>query len=148
MKTLLIDNYDSFTYNLRQILEEEGCEVTVWRNDRFKLQDVKPFDHVVLSPGPGIPSEAGLLEDVIRTWAETKPILGICLGEQAIGEVFGGKLFNLPHVFHGVPTPGWSAKRTFPPACKSQPKAKKDKSWLCAIEPSPSTAFSSTRNRF
>ena len=101
MKTLLIDNYDSFTYNLRQILEEEGCEVTVWRNDRFKLQDVKPFDHVVLSPGPGIPSEAGLLEDVIRTWAETKPILGICLGEQAIGEVFGGKLFNLPHVFHG-----------------------------------------------
>ena len=105
MKTLLIDNYDSFTYNLRQILEEEGCEVTVWRNDHFKLQDVKPFDHVVLSPGPGIPSEAGLLEDVIRTWAETKPILGICLGEQAIGEVFGGKLFNLPHVFHGVQTP-------------------------------------------
>ena len=105
MKTLLIDNYDSFTYNLRQILEEEGCVVTVWRNDRFKLQDVKPFDHVVLSPGPGIPSEAGLLEDVIRTWAETKPILGICLGEQAIGEVFGGKLFNLPHVFHGVQTP-------------------------------------------
>ena len=105
MKTLLIDNYDSFTYNLRQILEEEGGEVTVWRNDRFKLQDVKPFDHVVLSPGPGIPSEAGLLEDVIRTWAETKPILGICLGEQAIGEVFGGKLFNLPHVFHGVQTP-------------------------------------------
>lgn len=105
MKTLLIDNYDSFTYNLRQILEEEGCEVTVWRNDRFTLQDVKPFDHVVLSPGPGIPSEAGLLEDVIRTWAETKPILGICLGEQAIGEVFGGKLFNLPHVFHGVQTP-------------------------------------------
>ena len=105
MKTLLIDNYDSFTYNLRQILAEEGCEVTVWRNDRFKLQDVKPFDHVVLSPGPGIPSEAGLLEDVIRTWAETKPILGICLGEQAIGEVFGGKLFNLPHVFHGVQTP-------------------------------------------
>ena len=105
MKTLLIDNYDSFTYNLRQILEEEGCEVTVWRNDRFKLQDVKPFDHVVLSPGPGIPSEAGLLEDVIRTWAETKPILGICLGEQAIGEVFGGKLFNLPHIFHGVQTP-------------------------------------------
>ena len=86
-------------------MAEEGCEVTVWRNDRFKLQDVKPFDHVVLSPGPGIPSEAGLLEDVIRTWAETKPILGICLGEQAIGEVFGGKLFNLPHVFHGVQTP-------------------------------------------
>ena len=66
---------------------------------------MKPFDHVILSPGPGIPSEAGLLEDVIRTWAETKPILGICLGEQAIGEVFGGKLFNLPHVFHGVQTP-------------------------------------------
>ena len=105
MKTLLIDNYDSFTYNLRQILEEEGCAVTVSRNDRLQLQDVKPFDHVVLSPGPGIPSEAGLLEDVIRTWAETKPILGICLGEQAIGEVFGGKLFNLPHVFHGMQTP-------------------------------------------
>ncbi len=108
MKILLIDNYDSFTYNLFQYLEEEGgkdVEVTVWRNDKFDISDVEKFDKIVLSPGPGIPSEAGLLEQVVREYAPTKPILGICLGEQAIGEVFGGKLFNLPHVFHGVQTP-------------------------------------------
>lgn len=108
MKILLIDNYDSFTYNLFQYLEEEGgkdIEVTVWRNDQFDIADVQAFDKIVLSPGPGIPSEAGLLKQVVETYAPTKPILGVCLGEQAIGEVFGGTLFNLPHVFHGVQTP-------------------------------------------
>ncbi len=101
----LIDNYDSFTYNLFQYLEEAGAEVTVFRNDKFELEQLEAFDKIVLSPGPGIPSEAGLLKPVIETYAATKPILGVCLGEQAIGEVFGGLLTNLPSVFHGVATP-------------------------------------------
>lgn len=105
MNILLIDNYDSFCYNLFQILEEEGAHVTVWRNDCFNLDDVEAFDKIVLSPGPGIPSEAGLLLQVIARYANTKPILGVCLGEQAIGEQFGATLFNLPHVFHGIQTP-------------------------------------------
>lgn len=105
MKVLLIDNYDSFTYNLFQYLEEAGAEVTVVRNDCFTLDKVAQYDKIVLSPGPGIPSEAGLLESVIKVYAPTHPILGICLGEQAIGEVFGGELYNLPKVFHGVQTP-------------------------------------------
>lgn len=102
---LLVDNYDSFTYNLCQLLEEEGARVTVWRNDRFTLDQVEPFDKIVLSPGPGIPDEAGLLKPVISRYAPHKPILGVCLGEQAIGEVFGAQLYNLPEVFHGVQTP-------------------------------------------
>lgn len=105
MNILLIDNYDSFCYNLFQILEEEGAHVTVWRNDCFDLDDVEAFDKIVLSPGPGIPSEAGLLLQVIARYANTKPILGVCLGEQAIGEHFGATLFNLPQVFHGIQTP-------------------------------------------
>ena len=87
------------------MLEEEGANVTVWRNDCFKLEDVAAFDKIVLSPGPGIPSEAGLLLQVIEHYADSKPILGVCLGEQAIGEYFGGTLYNLPQVFHGVQTP-------------------------------------------
>ena len=105
MNILLIDNYDSFTYNLSQYLEEEGgddVEVTVWRNDQFGLDDVERFDKIVLSPGPGVPDEAGLLKAVIRRYAPTKPILGVCFGEQAIGEVFGGKIHNLNTVFHGI----------------------------------------------
>lgn len=105
MKIAMIDNYDSFTYNLVHMVKEMGAEVSVFRNDRFSLEELEPFDKIMLSPGPGIPSEAGLLLDVIRTYAGVKPILGICLGEQAIGEVFGGKLRNLEHVFHGVQTP-------------------------------------------
>ena len=105
MNILLIDNYDSFTYNLSQYLEEEGgddVEVTVWRNDQFGLDDVERFDKIVLSPGPGVPDEAGLLKAVIRRYAPTKPILGVCLGEQAIGEVFGADIYNLNTVFHGI----------------------------------------------
>lgn len=105
MRILLIDNYDSFTYNLFQLLDEEGADVTVVRNDRFGLDEVEAYDRIVLSPGPGIPDEAGLLKPVIERYAPTKPILGVCLGEQAIGEVFGAELLNLPHVFHGVQTP-------------------------------------------
>ncbi len=104
MNILLIDNYDSFTFNLRQLLVQQGATVTVWRNDCFKLSQVDAFDKLVLSPGPGIPDEAGLLKDVVRTYATSKPILGVCLGHQAIAEVFGGKLTNLSSVFHGVQT--------------------------------------------
>lgn len=100
----IIDNYDSFTYNLVQLVEQAGARVTVLRNDRFALPDLAAYDKLLLSPGPGIPQEAGLLMPVIRTYAATKPILGVCLGEQAIGEAFGARLCNLSDVFHGVQT--------------------------------------------
>ena len=105
MKIVMIDNYDSFTYNLVHLVKELGADITVYRNDQFQLEDLEPYEKIMLSPGPGIPSEAGLLLDVIRTYAGRKPILGICLGEQAIGETFGGTLVNLSDVFHGVQTP-------------------------------------------
>ena len=105
MKIVIIDNYDSFTYNLSHLVKELGAEVTVLRNDVFRLEELEAFDKIILSPGPGIPSEAGLLLDVIKTYAGKKPILGVCLGEQAIGEAFGAKLTNLSEVFHGVQTP-------------------------------------------
>jgi len=105
MKIVMIDNYDSFTYNLVHLVKELGADITVYRNDQFEMEQLEEFDKIMLSPGPGIPSEAGKLLDVIRTYAGVKPILGICLGEQAIGEVFGGKLINLSDVFHGVQTP-------------------------------------------
>ena len=101
-KIVIIDNYDSFTYNLAHLVRELGAEVTVLRNDRFQLSELEDFDKIILSPGPGIPSEAGLLLDVIRTYAGRKPMLGVCLGHQAIGEVFGAKLENLSEVYHGV----------------------------------------------
>ena len=104
MKIVIIDNYDSFTYNLSHLVKELGAEVTVVRNDQFELEDLEAYNKIILSPGPGIPSEAGLLCDVIRTYAGRKPILGVCLGHQAIGEVFGAKLENLSDVFHGVAT--------------------------------------------
>ena len=105
MKIALIDNYDSFTYNLYHLLRELDVDVTVYRNDQFELNDLALYDKILLSPGPGIPSEAGLLTQGIKEDAGKKPILGICLGEQAIGEVFGGTLINLSEVFHGVQTP-------------------------------------------
>ena len=105
MKIVIIDNYDSFTYNLSHLVKELGAEVTVLRNDQFQLEELEHFNKIILSPGPGIPSEAGLLLDVIRTYAGKKPILGVCLGHQAIGEAFGGQLENLSSVFHGVATP-------------------------------------------
>ena len=105
MKVVIIDNYDSFTYNLRHLVEELGAEVDVIRNDQFEMGDLEKYDKIILSPGPGIPSEAGLLLDVIRTYAGKKSMLGVCLGHQAIGEAFGSKLTNLSHVFHGVQTP-------------------------------------------
>lgn len=104
MKTVIIDNYDSFTYNLAHLVKELGAEVDVLRNDKFELEELEKYDKIILSPGPGIPEEAGLLLEVIRTYAGRKPILGVCLGEQAIGQVFGGKLTNLSEVFHGIQT--------------------------------------------
>ncbi len=104
MKTVIIDNYDSFTFNLAHLLKELGAEVDVVRNDQFELPALESYDKIVLSPGPGIPSEAGLLLDVIRTYAGRKPMLGVCLGHQAIGEVFGAKLENLSEVYHGIAT--------------------------------------------
>lgn len=104
MKILVIDNYDSFTFNLVHLLNECGHNPTVWRNDKFELKDIEEFDKIVLSPGPGIPSEAGLLLDVIKTYSPTKSILGVCLGVQAIAEVFGGSLYNLSYPVHGRAT--------------------------------------------
>ena len=102
MFVLLIDNYDSFTFNLVHYLEDLGARVTVWRNDAFELADVDGFDAIVISPGPGVPSQAGKTLEVIREFAGKVPILGICLGQQAIAEAFGGQLINLRNVHHGV----------------------------------------------
>ena len=106
MKVVIIDNYDSFTYNLSHLVKRLGVNVTVYRNDQFSISQLKVFDKIILSPGPGIPSEAGLLLDVIKSYAGQKPILGVCLGHQAIGEVFGATLTNLSDVYHGVATEG------------------------------------------
>ena len=103
-KILVIDNYDSFTFNLVHYLEDLDCDVTVLRNDKFNLEDIQQFDKIVLSPGPGIPDEAGLLKAAIQRYAPTKSILGVCLGQQSIGEVFGGQIINLEEVYHGVHT--------------------------------------------
>jgi anthranilate synthase component 2 len=106
MKILVFDNYDSFTYNLVHLVEKILHQrVDVFRNDQLPLEKVKDYDKIILSPGPGVPSEAGLLLPLIKEYAATKSILGVCLGHQAIGEAFGGKLENLSTVFHGVATP-------------------------------------------
>ena len=103
MRIILIDNYDSFTYNLLHSIEEvSDAEVVVKRNDQLSIDEVNEFDAIVLSPGPGIPSEAGLLLPIIKEYAGIKPILGVCLGHQAIAEALGGSLVNLSEVFHGV----------------------------------------------
>ncbi len=102
MKILVLDNYDSFTYNLVYILRELHDDVEVHRNDKIALEDVAQYDKILLSPGPGIPSEAGIMQDLIRTYAPTKSIMGVCLGHQGIGEVFGATLINMPDVLHGI----------------------------------------------
>jgi anthranilate synthase component 2 len=106
MKILVIDNYDSFTYNLVHAIKKiSGLPVDVYRNDEISLEEIEKYDKIVLSPGPGIPEEAGLLLDIIKEYAPKKSILGVCLGHQAIGEAFGGKLHNMNRVFHGIATP-------------------------------------------
>ena len=152
MKTVIIDNYDSFTYNLSHLIKQLGADVTVLRNDKFELDDLEPFDKIVLSPGPGIPSEAGLLLDVIKAYAGQKPMLGVCLGHQAIGEFFGGRLTNLSDVCRprrrlwrtticsrgfrkrfplADTTRGWWTGRACQIASKSRPSAPKDRLWPC-----------------
>ena len=102
MKLLVLDNYDSFTYNLVHIIRELGYKMDIFRNDKIRLDDVGKYDKILLSPGPGIPDEAGIMKDVIKTYSATKSILGVCLGHQGIAEAFGAKLFNIPNVLHGV----------------------------------------------
>ena len=105
MKILVLDNYDSFTYNLVQMIEQIiGEKVEVFRNDQISLEDIEKYDKIILSPGPGIPEEAGILLDLIKKYAPTKSIFGVCLGQQAIAEAFGGSLINLSEIFHGVAT--------------------------------------------
>src|SRR5215469_14486737 len=105
MKILIIDNYDSFTYNLVHLVNEIGLQCDVWRNDKFNIDDVNAYHRIILSPGPGIPSESGLLMEVIEKYSATKSIFGVCLGQQAIAEVFGGSLYNLGQPMHGIATP-------------------------------------------
>jgi len=105
-KVLILDNYDSFTYNLVHYVEANlNYEVDVFRNDEISIEDVGNYETIILSPGPGLPKDAGILKEVIEKYASSKKILGVCLGMQAIGEVYGGELTNLDNVFHGVATP-------------------------------------------
>ena len=105
MKILIIDNYDSFTYNLVHMVEKITNQLpAVFRNDEIPLEDINSYDMIMLSPGPGIPNEAGILKEIIRSYAGKKPIFGVCLGLQAIVEVFGGSIINMDQVFHGVAT--------------------------------------------
>jgi len=102
MKILVLDNYDSFTYNLVHIIRALGHQPDIFRNDKISIDDVNSYDKILLSPGPGIPDEAGIMKEVIDRYGPTKSILGICLGHQGIAEVYGAKLFNIPNVLHGV----------------------------------------------
>ncbi len=115
MKILVFDNYDSFTYNLVQMIEQiSGEKVDVFRNDQIDLEEIEKYDKIVLSPGPGIPSEAGILIELIKKYASTKSILGVCLGQQAIAEAFGGSLINLTEIYHGVATNAETIKKDAP----------------------------------
>lgn len=101
-KVLLVDNYDSFTYNLKHLLEINGADVSVIKNDEVKIETIKNFDRIVFSPGPGLPAEAGKMNEIIEKFYKSKPMLGVCLGHQAIGSFYGGKLLNLNNIYHGV----------------------------------------------
>ena len=102
MKILVLDNYDSFTYNLVHIIRGLGYPLDIYRNDKIALEEVKKYDKILLSPGPGIPDEAGIMKQLVKEYGPTKSIIGICLGHQGIGEVYGAKLYNIPKVLHGV----------------------------------------------
>ena len=104
MRILLLDNYDSFTYNLEHYLAELHQDITVIRNDKLRLEDIEAYDAVVFSPGPGLPKDAGLMPEIILQYRDKKPMLGVCLGMQAIAESYGGKLNNMKEVYHGIAT--------------------------------------------
>src|SRR5690349_9843616 len=102
MKILVLDNYDSFTYNLVHIIRSLGYVPDIYRNDKIELSEIKRYDKILLSPGPGIPDEAGIMKSLVKEYGPSKSIIGICLGHQGIAEVYGAKLFNIPNVLHGV----------------------------------------------
>lgn len=139
MKLLMIDNYDSFTYNLVQLVRENSdFEIDVFRNDEISIEDVNKYDKILLSPGPGIPEDAGIMCEIIETYKNTKAIFGVCLGMQAIGEVFGGKLINIAEPLHGVST---LIKHTSSPIFKDVPtefNAGRYHSWAVDAETMPS----------
>ncbi len=141
MRILLLDNYDSFTYNLLHVVKELGyTDVEVHRNDKISIEDVNRFDKIILSPGPGIPSEAGLLLEIIERYAPTKSILGVCLGHQAIGEAFGARLENLTDVYHGVQTPiSIGCYDTLFEGLASEQQVGRYHSWVVSTEGFPST---------
>jgi len=112
MKILVIDNYDSFTYNLVHIIRALGHPMDIYRNDKIAVEEVKKYDKILISPGPGIPDEAGIMKQVVKEYGSSKSILGICLGHQGIGEVYGAKLFNIPKVLHGVTSTGLVSDRS------------------------------------
>ena len=149
MKILILDNYDSFTYNLVHMVEKiTGNFPAVYRNDEISIEDVGMFDLIMLSPGPGIPDEAGILKDVIKMYAGIKPIFGVCLGLQAITEVFGGKIINLEEVFHGVATE-MSVIKDDCAIFKDIPKtflAARYHSWLASDEGFPSELIVTARD--
>lgn len=140
MKILIFDNYDSFTYNLVHLVEKiEHIKVDVFRNDEISLEDVKKYDKIILSPGPGIPTEAGLLLPLIQEYAASKAILGVCLGHQAIGEAFGGSLINLETVYHGVAMPltHIDSKNILFKGVESNPLVGRYHSWIVSDENFP-----------
>jgi anthranilate synthase component II len=106
MKILVLDNYDSFTYNLVHIIRANGFSLDIYRNDKIQMEDIKKYDKILLSPGPGIPEEAGIMKQLILEYGPSKSILGICLGHQGIAEVYGAALYNIPNVLHGVTSVG------------------------------------------
>ena len=173
MKILLLDNYDSFTYNLLHVVKELGAtDIEVVRNDQIELDEVDRFDKIILSPGPGIPEEAGLLLPIIKRYAPTKSILGVCPGHQAIGEAFGARLENLKEVYHGVQTPvsilrqdllfeGLGkeipvgryhsrvvSREGFPDCLEITAESRGDKSWQSAIKRIMYMVFSSIPNQY
>lgn len=148
VSVLVIDNYDSFVYNLVHYLEALDYDVTVWRNDEVDLPAVKNFDKILLSPGPGVPHEAGLLLKLIEEYASSKPILGVCLGMQAIAEVFGAKLHNLPSVFHGVSTKiNWESDAGFYKDLPQKMEVGRYHSWVVKDLPNCLTATAYDENR-
>lgn len=150
MKILVFDNYDSFTYNLVHLVEKiRHAKVDVYRNDQLPLEAVSQYDKIILSPGPGIPEEAGLLLPLINAYASSKSILGVCLGHQAIGEAFGGKLVNLATVYHGVATPVRVEKNIASPLFKGLPEqleVGRYHSWIVSEEDFPDSLVVTARD--